>query len=298
MAMQFKKAERKRSKLRLALTGTSGSGKTYSALLLAKGICPDGKIAFIDTEYGSGALYTDIIEFDSIDLEAPFSPERYMEGITAAAEVGYDCLIIDSMSHQWSGKGGMLDIVNDITKGSRSKNSYFAWGEATPRHNAFIEAILQAPMHIIATMRSKSDYVIEEDAKGKMKPTKVGVAPVQREGLEFEFTTVLDLNAENMASISKDRTRIWGTEPYFRVTEDHGKRLMDWLNGGVAFDVKAAIKDMQSCEDGDCLRDSFAKHWKEVKLTGTAEDKDKLEKAKDKCKAKFEVKPETEAEDK
>ena len=229
----FQKATRKQAYLRLALTGPSGAGKTYSALLLAKGL--GGNIAFIDTEHGSGSLYSDLVDFDVVSLEAPFSPERYIEAIDAAIEEGYGVLIIDSITHEWNGKGGILEIVDTVTKASNSKNSYFAWGEATPRHNAFIEKILQSPIHVIAAMRSKQDFILTE-VRGKQVPKKVGLAPIQREGMEYEFTSVLDLTqGSNLATVSKDRTRIWGIDP-FLVTEEHGQKLIEWLNSGVSFD--------------------------------------------------------------
>ena len=229
----FQKATRKQAYLRLALTGPSGAGKTYSALLLAKGL--GGNIAFIDTEHGSGSLYSDLVDFDVVSLEAPFSPERYIEAIDAAIEEGYGVLIIDSITHEWNGKGGILEIVDTVTKASNSKNSYFAWGEATPRHNAFIEKILQSPIHVIAAMRSKQDFILTE-VRGKQVPKKVGLAPIQREGMEYEFTSVLDLTqGSNLATVSKDRTRIWGIDP-FLVTEEDGQKLIEWLNSGVSFD--------------------------------------------------------------
>ena len=167
MTFTFKKAVRSASKLRLALSGTSGSGKTYGAHLLAKGI--GGKIAVIDTERGAAYLYADMSgmpEFDVLDLDAPFTPERYTEAIKAAEDAGYDILIIDSMTHEWNGKGGCLEEVERIAKARYRRNSWSAWNEMTPRHRQFVDAMLTSKLHIIATMRSKTEMA-QEDVNGK-----------------------------------------------------------------------------------------------------------------------------------
>ena len=260
----FQKATRQQSFLRMALTGTSGSGKTYSALLMAKGM--GGKVAYIDTEHGSASLYSDLMDFDVVNLEPPYTPERYIEIIDEAVKSGYEILIIDSMTHEWSGKGGVLEIVDNVSNTSNSKNSYFAWGQVTPRHNAFVEKILQSPIHIIATMRSKTDFVIEEK-NGKSVPKKVGLAPVQREGLEYEFTAVLDLTqGSNLATSSKDRTRLFSGDPIL-ISKDTGKSLMDWLDSGVSVEelnearfneFKSSIEDAPNTDAlKECFGDAF-----------------------------------------
>lgn len=226
---RFKKAERKQAKLRLALTGPSGAGKTFSALKLAKGI--GGRIAVIDTERGSASLYADIADFDTLELQAPFSPESYIEAIAEAQSAGYDVLVIDSLTHEWNGKGGVLEIHDVVTRTRTKGNSYTAWGEVTPRHNAFIDAILQADLHVICTMRSKSDFVLTENDRGKQVPKKVGLAPIQRDGLEYEFTVVLDIDKDgNFAVASKDRTRLFDLP--VTVSEKDGERLRHWLMSG------------------------------------------------------------------
>lgn len=228
----FQKATRKKSKLRMLLTGPSGSGKTYSALQLAKGIVgPNGKIACIDTEHGSASLYSDQAEFDVLELQAPYSPERFIEAIDGAEAAGYDLLIIDSMTHEWNGKGGILEIHDQITKTSAGGNSYMAWASVTPRHNAFVDRILQSKIHIICTLRSKADFVLETNSKGKQVPKKVGLAPIQRDGIEYEFTSALDISIEgNLAAASKDRTRLF-RDPAV-ITPEVGKRLLEWLESG------------------------------------------------------------------
>lgn len=223
--MQFQKAQRKRARLRLALSGPSGSGKTHSALLIARGL--GGRIAVIDTERGSASLYSDLVEFDTMELESPFSPERFIQALTAAAKAGYEVCIIDSISHEWEGSGGCLEINESIAHAKFRGNTWAAWNETTPRHRAFLDAILQAPMHVIATMRSKTETVQGDDKKVK----KLGMKSIQREGAEYEFTAVLDLEHDkHYAVASKDRTRLF-TEPHI-ITHETGQRIAAWLDSG------------------------------------------------------------------
>lgn len=237
----FKKAERKSAKLRAALCGTSGSGKTYSALLLARGLAgPSGKIAVIDTERGSASLYADVTDFDVAELTPPYSPARYKALITAAAKE-YDVLIIDSITHEWSGEGGVLEMHDKATAAEPGRNSYTAWKNVTPHHTALVDAILAAPCHIIATMRSKTAYEIQDNGRGKKAPVKIGTAPIQKEGMEYEFTLVLDVSVEgNVATASKDRTRLWHQRNEV-ITTDHGMELRKWLESGApVVDVEPA----------------------------------------------------------
>jgi len=245
---RFRKAERKQARLRLALTGPSGAGKTYSALLLAKGI--GGRIAVIDTERGSASLYAGMAgmpDFDVLELNAPFSPEAYREAISEAEDAGYDICIIDSITHEWNGKGGVLEIHDAVTRTKAKGNSYVAWADVTPRHNAFIDTILQSRMHMICTMRSKSDFVLVEDARGKQVPKKVGLAPIQRDGLEYEFSAVLDISLDgNFATASKDRTRLF-LDPV-KLSEKEGERLRRWLEEGLSVEeqMKKEVSDLTS----------------------------------------------------
>jgi hypothetical protein len=225
----FVKAQRKRAKARIGLVGPAGSGKTFSALLLAFGLVPNGRIALIDTEHGSGSLYAELGDFDVLEISAPFTTEKYIQGIKAAEAAGYDCLIIDSLSHAWAGSGGLLEFVDNR---SATANKFAAWRDATPKHNALVEAMLQSPIHIIATLRSKTEYVVEQDAKGRAVPRKVGLAPVQREGLDYEFTLVFDLEQDkHHSTASKDRTSLFG-EFCGQLSEEHGRRLKEWLEAG------------------------------------------------------------------
>lgn len=263
----FKPAQRKQAKLRLALSGPSGSGKTTGALLIAKGI--GGKIAVLDTERGSASLYSDIVPFDVVELTPPYTPERYIEVIQEAEKAGYDTLILDSITHEWNGAGGILEIVDKVARSKYKGNSYAAWNEGTPRHQKFVDAMLASPLHIIATMRSKAVYVETEKANGKKIIQKQGAAPQQRDGLEYEFTAVLDLSVDgNIAIASKDRTRLFH-DPVV-ITEDVGKDLFTWLQSGESilqspskiqcFNLEEMESELKLC----LTEDELFEYWKKV----------------------------------
>jgi hypothetical protein len=227
----FQPARRQQSKLRLGLIGPSGSGKTYSALLIAQGL--GGKIALLDTERGSGSLYAGLCAYDVAELNPPYDPGRYVQAIQGAAEAGYDVLIIDSLTHAWAGEGGILEFVDKATQAV--KNNFAAWREASPKHNALVDAMLGAPMHVIATIRSKTAWeVVKDERTGKTKPVKIGLAPIQRDGLEYEFTAVLELSVDgHIATATKDRTGLFDGS-YFTPGKATGEKLMSWLNGDQA----------------------------------------------------------------
>ena len=225
--MEIRKAERKKAKLRLGIAAPSGAGKTYSALLMAFGL--GGKIGLIDTEHGSGDLYAHLGEYDIIAIEAPYTVAKYLEAIAAFEDAGYSTIIIDSLSHAWAGDGGLLDKQGKMA--DRGVNSFAAWRTITPDHNALVDAMLQSPSHIIATMRAKQDYVLELNDKGKQTPKKVGLAPVQREGMEYEFTVMLDVDMQHVASSSKDRTGLFDGR-YFKIDKATGETLLAWLESG------------------------------------------------------------------
>lgn len=256
----FKKACKKQQKLRLLLEGASGSGKTYSALLIAKAM--GKKIAVIDTEKGSASLYDKLVDFDVCELKPPFTPESYILAIKEAEKAGYDVLIIDSISHEWSGKGGCLDIQSGL--GGR----YQDWAKVTPRHNAFIETILQSNLHIIATARTKADYETTNQ-NGKMKVEKVGLKTEQRDGLDFEFTLVFRLNENHFASATKDRTSLFNGKESI-IDENIGKSLLEWLNDGSNesenkpnndLDIFAAVAECNNVEELNAL---WLEHNKKV----------------------------------
>lgn len=227
--MAFTKATRKKAKLRLALTGPSGSGKTWGALEIAKGL--GGKIACIDTEKGSASLYSHLVDFDVMELNPPYSPERYIAAIQDAEKTGYDVLIVDSTTHEWSGSGGVLELLDDVARAKYRGNTWSAWNELTPRHRAFIDAMLQSDMHIICTGRSKTETAQTEEG-GKKKVVKLGMKTEQRDGFEYEFTAVLDIIHDgHYAVASKDRTGLFGGDAK-KITEVTGKQLLDWLETG------------------------------------------------------------------
>lgn len=226
--MQIRKAERKKAKLRLGVAGPSGAGKTYSALKLAFGL--GGKVGLIDTEHGSGDLYAHLGEYDIINIEAPYTVQKYRDAIKAFEDAGYGVIIIDSLSHAWAGDGGLLDKQGKIA--DRTGNSYTAWRQVTPDHNALVEDLLNSPCHIIATLRAKQEYVQEKDDKGKTVVRKLGLAPVMRDGIEYEFTVFMDVDQGHNASASKDRTTLFDGQ-VFKISEETGKVLLRWLDEGV-----------------------------------------------------------------
>lgn len=231
MSFNFKKADKKQSRARIGLIGPSGSGKTYTAL--AVGTQLGTKVALIDTERGSASKYADEFEFDVLEL-TEFDPRSYVKAIDAAANAGYDLLIIDSLSHAWTGKGGALELVDKAAKKSQSGNTFSAWREVTPLHNEMVDAILRAPMHVIATIRAKTDYVQEKGDNGRTQVRKVGLAPVQRDGLEYEFDIVADMDIEHNMIVTKTRCRELDNAVINKPGADVAAKLKRWLTDGAA----------------------------------------------------------------
>lgn len=238
MALQLKKATRKQVKLRLNISAPSGAGKTYSALRMAYGIVGNwDKIAVIDTENRSASLYSHLGDFFTIDLTPPFSPERYIEAIKACEEGGIECCIIDSSSHEWNGAGGCIEMNEILAQTKYKSNTWSAWNETTPKHDRFVNTVLQSPMHIITCTRSKTETIQEG---GKVK--KVGMKDIQREGWEYELTVSLNLDRDShLATPSKDRTGLFEGKMPFLITEKTGEEIKAWCETGV--DESAAITD-------------------------------------------------------
>lgn len=236
----FKKAVKSESKLRLAITGPSGSGKTYTSLMLAAALADGGDVAVIDTENGSASKYADIFSFDVAEMHAPFKPEKYVAAITEAANAGYKVIVLDSLTHAWSGTGGLLDIVDEAAKRSQSKNTYTAWKEGTPIHNQLVDSIIQAPIHVIVTMRSKAEYVLETNDRGKQAPKKVGMAPIQRDGMEYEFDIVFQMTLDNDAIVEKTRCSALAGRVLSKPGKDVADILKTWLSGAQPEQPKAA----------------------------------------------------------
>jgi hypothetical protein len=236
--MLFKKATRKGTKLRMAIQGVSGSGKTMTALKIAGGLCPGGMIGVIDTEHGSAAKFAGlpgISDFQHCEMEPPFHPDRIVEAIAQASIDGFDVLIIDSLSHMWTGTGGLLEAVDNIAARSKSQNTYTAWKDATPIQNKMIDAIIRANIHIIVTLRTKTEYVIEQktgaNGKSYSVPKKVGMAPVQRDGLEYEFDIVAEMTADHELIIVKTRCPAIDSQIFDRPGSEVGTTLREWLDG-------------------------------------------------------------------
>jgi len=226
----FKRASKAAAKLRLGLIGPAGSGKTYTALRIAAGL--GGKIAVVDTERGSASLYAGErgIDFDVIELDT-YEVERFIEAIKDAASGGYATIIIDSLSHAWAGKGGILEFVDKSAKRNSGGGNFGAWRDATPRHNALVDAILGAPLHVICTLRSKVEYVVE-NVGGRNQVRKVGLQPVQRDGLEYEFTVVGDVTQEHDLIVTKTRAAFLKDAVIREAGEDLGQQLAAWLADG------------------------------------------------------------------
>ena len=232
---QFQTAVREKLKCRVALDGPSGAGKTWNALTCATALAKGGRIAVIDTERGSARLYSDFFKFDVLELPMDhrgFNPKVYVEAIHAAEEAGYDVIVIDSLTHAWDGKGGALEQVDNAAAKSKSGNSYVAWRSVTPLHNELVDAMLQSPCHIVGTMRSKMDYEQVKDGNGNTKINKLGLAPIQRAGMEYEFTAVFDVDVDHKLIVSKTRCSTIADMVVTKPDVKFFNILADWLDGG------------------------------------------------------------------
>ena len=240
MVMKFQKAKKSQAKLRLCLVAPSGAGKTYTALSVASGL--GDKIAVVDTEHASAALYADEFgkEYDTLQLTS-FEVENYIEAIELASREGYDVLIIDSLSHAWAGKGGILEFVDKASK--RSGNNFAGWRDATPKHNQLVEAILAAPIHIICTLRSKVEHIVE-NVKGRTQVRKVGMQPIQRDGVEYEFTIVGDMTQEHDLIITKTRAAFLADAVINKPGRKLGEQLREWLDAGEAAPPPELVKKL------------------------------------------------------
>ncbi len=243
----LRKAQRRAAKIRLGLASPSGGGKTYSALLIAKGLAGSwDKVAIIDTENGSADLYSHLGDFNVLQLTAPYHPEKYIDAIRECEQAGMEVIIIDSITHEWSGVGGCLELQQIATERQRIKNTYTAWKEVTPRHQKFIDAVLQSNCHIITTVRSKTDY-LQVEHEGKKSIQKVGMAQVTRDGFEYELTVSLELDVNHYAVTSKDRTCLFEGKPSFIPSEETGKMLKEWCESGI--DIrKQCLDDIEKCQ--------------------------------------------------
>ncbi len=244
----FQRAIRENIWVKTLLIGASGSGKTFSGLRMATGFAKelgkftgkDERIALIDTESRRSTYYAKEFDFDILDLKAPFTPERYVEAINMAVDAGYKVLVIDSITHEWSGKGGCLEMHSKIPG-----NSYTAWGKITPRHELFTDTIIDSPIHVFATVRGDDKYVLEE-VNGKQVPRKVPIGYDQRKNTEYLFTTSFMLEQDtHIASAVKDNTHIFEDKNDI-LTEKHGEDLCKWANDG---DIDAKRVELEKEKD-------------------------------------------------
>lgn len=232
--MQFQKAVRKQVKARVAIAGPAGAGKTYTSLIAARVLAKGGKVAVIDTERQSARLYADEFDFDVLELES-FEPGLYEKAINAAEATGYDVLVIDSLSHAWEGTGGALDQKGRL-EDQRNYNSWTAWRKITPMHNSLVDTMLRCNMHVIATLRSKMEYEQVKDENGKSIVRKIGLAPIQRQGMEYEFTLFCDMEVNHSIVVSKTRSKPMTDATAQEPDETFWKPFADWLDSGEQYE--------------------------------------------------------------
>lgn len=221
--MQLRQSQRRKAKIKMALQAPSGAGKTMSAILIAKGLCNGdlSRVAIIDTENGSADLYAHLGNFNVVSLEPPFTTEKYIQAITLCEQEGMQVVIIDSISHCWD---YLLDYHSSL-----AGNSFTNWAKIKPMEKAFVDKMLQSPCHILATMRTKQDYILNQK-DGKFIPEKVGLKAVQRDGMDYEFTLVLDIDIKHYCVASKDRTGLFMDQPAFKITVETGRKILEWCN--------------------------------------------------------------------
>jgi hypothetical protein len=254
--MKLETAKKESLKLRIGLSGASGFGKTYSALLMAYGIVQNwSRIAVIDTENNSANLYSNLGQYKTLNLKPPYSPERFIEAIELCEQSDVEIIIIDSISHEWNGKGGCLEIQEQL--GGRFQD----WAKVTPRHTAFIDAILNSKCHVITTTRRKTDYSLDVVGNGKTKVIKHGTKEITREGFEYELTVSFELiNDKHLAKASKDRTSLFIDKPEFIIGIETGKILSSWCKSTNQDYLKIISDEIDSCDTLEGLRHVYRKH--------------------------------------
>lgn len=250
--MKLRQSERKRAKIKLALQGSAGSGKTYSSLLIAKGLTNDNlsKVAIIDTENGSADLYAHLGNYNVLSLQPPFTPDKYVEAIEICEKANMEVIILDSISHCWE---YLLDFHSKM-----AGNSFTNWAKIKPLEKVFLNKILQSPTHIIATMRTKQDYVLQQK-DGKYIPEKVGLKSISRDGTDYEFTLVFDVDIKHFAVSSKDRTGLFMGKPEFMISASTGKKILEWCNNGTSLDEVREL--ITACKDIEALRELYNQYY-------------------------------------
>lgn len=255
--MQLRHSERRKAKIKMALQAPAGAGKTYSSLLLAQGLTNGdfSKVAIIDTENGSADLYAHLGQYNVLTLAPPFTPDNYIKAIEVCEKAGMEVIIIDSISHCWD---YLLEYHSSL-----AGNSFTNWAKVMPLQKAFVSKILQADLHVITTMRTKQDYVLNQK-DGKFIPEKVGLKAVQKDGLDYEFTVVFDLDIKHFAVSSKDRTGLFMGKPEFVINSFTGKEILDWCNSGTNLnDAREKIKASKTLEELKKLYNQY-KDWREL----------------------------------
>jgi hypothetical protein len=241
----------------MALQGSAGSGKTYSSLLLAQGLTNGDftKVAIIDTENGSADLYAHLGDYNVLTLTPPFAPENYIKAIDVCTKAGMEVIILDSTSHCWD---YLLDYHSSL-----AGNSFTNWAKITPLQKAFTDKILQCDAHVIATMRTKQDYVLNQK-DGKFIPEKVGLKAVQKDGLDYEFTIVFDVDIKHFAVSSKDRTGLFMGKPEFIINSATGSKILEWCNSGTNLqDAREKIKSAKTIDELKVLYNQYS-GWREL----------------------------------
>lgn len=243
--------------MKILLSGPAGSGKTYSSLLLSHGLTSSWEeICVIQTETGSAGLYSHLGPFNVIDLEPPYHPARFIEAIKLATDAGMKAIIIDSISHEWSGKGGCLDLHEQVTQKMKVPNSFTAWASVTPLHQSFLDAIIQCPVHVVCTARAKTEFIMV-DRNGKQTPQKVGLAPITRDGFDYEMSVHLELDQQHQAHCSKDRTGLFMDKNPFVISADTGTKILKWCNRSTEGSLEVLIGQCSTMTELKSLYDQL-----------------------------------------
>ncbi|GLB52787.1 hypothetical protein NBRC110019_18270 [Neptunitalea chrysea] len=255
--MQLRQSERKKAKIKLAIQGSAGSGKTYSSLLLAQGLTNKDltKVAIVDTENGSADLYAHLGNYNVLTLESPFTPEKYIKAIDICLRADMNVIILDSISHAWD---YLIDYHSQL-----SGNSFTNWSKVMPLHKSLMNKILQADAHVIVTMRTKQDYVLQQK-DGKYVPEKVGLKAVQKDGVDYEFTIVFEIDIKHFTLCSKDRTGLFMNKPEFIINTSTGQKILEWCNSGT--NLQEARSKIKACMDLELLKQLYVHYsnWKEL----------------------------------
>ena len=270
MANKFvvKQAVKEKIYTKIALMSPSGGGKTYSALRIATGMADEiekitgspAKIVMGNTEGARGRYYANEFNYDIVDLEPPYNPELFVDFINWCVDEGYSIIVLDSSSPEWEGRGGCLDLQQ------QAGGKYQDWSKVTPRHEKFINAIASSPIHIIATMRGKDQYEVEKDEKGRVSVKKLGVGAKQREGFEYEFTCTFAIDRDtHLAKAQKDNTHIFDNDFEVILSEDHGKKIINWANSGEGYTPSARFVSSRNVDDNVIDEENLKDKISEIK---------------------------------